>query len=566
MLVLILALSCRSKDQGYETGLILIDQDGDGFDVENDCDDNNPSVNPDAIEVCNGIDDDCSGEVDDAVGGLWYADADGDGFGDPDVVSQSCDGEEGTVADSSDCDDGDAQVNLAADEVCDGRDNDCDGDIDLDAVDAGTWYVDGDLDGFGDPETETRACEGEVSVGEDCDDEDLSINPDAEEICDGRDNDCDGRVDPSDSVDAQTWYADTDGDGYGTSSTTLACEQPSGWAAEQGDCDDDDASSWPDASESCDEADNDCDGSVDEGVESTWYLDSDGDGYGDDDVTAQSCDAPTSSYIATGGDCDDSDKAYNPGAEEGCDGNDYDCDGDVDSDADGDDYADESCGGDDCDDADAGKYPDSNGLCALGTTCNDILSNYSTSVDGDYAIDPDGLGTGLDPFEVVCDMSTDGGGWTLIEYASDLAFKQHFTSGDGWKYLPDDFEFELSDDQISAVQGLSTEGFQTYQGLCEHVIHYYYDSGASYVYAFGFMFFDGDETPYGGSSYSPYNISVTSDGCSGNGSEAGDPSKATYFYIESEKVPILTVQCRDCGDAFPEMFGSTLTDYPAYLR
>jgi hypothetical protein len=562
---LLIALSCRTKDEVEDTGILLLDRDGDGYDSSVDCDDDAPGVHPDAIEVCNGVDDNCNDLVDDAAGGLWYTDADLDGFGDPATESQSCEGTEGTVGDATDCDDTDANVNVTADELCNGFDDDCDGDIDVDAVDATLWYDDADEDGWGAPATEVFACEGTVAIGEDCDDADAAIHPDAEEICDGLDNDCDGRTDPKDSVDALTWYADADADGFGTSTTSKACEQPEGWSSVDGDCDDTNPDTWPEAAETCDDEDNDCDSSIDEGVLTTWYLDADGDGFGDDDSLAEGCDAPTSAYVDEGGDCDDTDSAFNPDATEGCDGSDYNCDGDVDNDADGDDYADQSCGGDDCDDADSTKYPDTNGLCALGTTCNDVLTTYSTSADGDYVIDPDGLATGLDPFEVTCDMTTDGGGWTEISYADDLDFKQHHSGGDGYTYLTDDFEFNLTDDQITAIQDLSTEGNQTYEGLCNHVIHYYYTYGSSYAYAFGFMFHDGSETVTAASSYSPHSITVSQDNCAGNGGEGGDPADATLFEIDSVDVPVLNVNCRDCGDS-GEMFGSTLTSYPAYLR
>jgi hypothetical protein len=162
-------------------------------------------------------------------------------------------------------------------------------------------------------------------------------------------------------------------------------------------------------------------------------------------------------------------------------------------------------------------------------------------------------------------MTTDGGGWTAIEYATDLNYQQHFSGGDAFTYLDDNFEFVLSDEEIEAVQALSTEGTQTYEGLCEHVIHYYFNAGASYGYAFGFMFFDGTETPSGGATYTPYDISVVEDGCASNGGEGGAIEDATVFEITSVLLPVLNVQCRDCGDS-GEQFGSILTDWPAWLR
>ena len=536
-----------------------------------DCDDGSAAIHPGASETCDGVDQDCDGDVDeDASDALtWCLDADGDSYGNASHSSAACDQPEGYVADCSDCDDGDASSNPGASEVCDGADNDCDGDTDEEASDMDAWYADLDGDGYGDVASAVAACaapSGHVLDDSDCDDGDAAIHPNAAETCNGTDDDCDGATD-EEASDALTWYIDADGDGYGdTGYTTAACSQPSGYSANDSDCDDGDASSNPGASEICDGADNDCDGATDEGLESDWYLDYDGDGWGADDTVLSDCEAPSSHYVAVGGDCDDTDAGHAPGATPGCDGDDYDCDGHVDSDADGDGYADAACGGDDCDDSDASLLPEAGGGCAVGLSCLDILQQGRSVGDGDYTIDPDGYATGLDPFEVACDMSTDGGGWTAIEYDSALAFQQHFTNGDGYQYLPDDFSLLLEDEQVQALQDLSAEGFQVYEGLCEHVIHYYFDEGANYEYAVGFMFFDGTETPTASSSYSPYDIAVTQDGCAVNGGEAGDPSMATIFEISSVLVPVVNMQCRDCGDEFPEEFGSTLTDNPAWLR
>ena len=103
----------------------------------------------------------------------------------------------------SDCDDDDPAIHPGADEVCDGINNDCDAAIDEpDALDAVPWYRDADLDGYGDPEVSTLACErppGFLADGSDCDDTADTAHPGAEEICnDGADNDCDG--DPTDCV------------------------------------------------------------------------------------------------------------------------------------------------------------------------------------------------------------------------------------------------------------------------------------------------------------------------------------------------------------------------------
>jgi plastocyanin len=143
-----------------------------------------------------------------------YVDADGDGFGDPlntvDCPDASCMCQPGLVSNDLDCDDGDASINPAATEFCNGVDDDCNGTIDDNAADCIDWYPDTDGDGFGDGAmTPVCACsppEGYVDNGFDCDDTDASINPDAEDIPDdGIDQNCDG-------VDAKTDCCDTPGD------------------------------------------------------------------------------------------------------------------------------------------------------------------------------------------------------------------------------------------------------------------------------------------------------------------------------------------------------------------
>ncbi len=151
-------------------------------------------------EVCDGVDNDCDGEVDeDAVdAGTWYADADGDGYGDAASAVTACEAPTGAVDNGEDCDDGDAAAYPGAPEVCDGVDDDCDGEVDEDAVDMGTWYTDADGDGYGDPDTAVEACEaptGTVDNGEDCDDGDPNVNPGASESFDLADEDCDGLCD-----------------------------------------------------------------------------------------------------------------------------------------------------------------------------------------------------------------------------------------------------------------------------------------------------------------------------------------------------------------------------------
>ena len=203
-----------------------------------------------------------------------------------------------------DCDDADATRAGSLAESCDGVDNDCDGAVPADEADA-------DADG-------DRLCDDA------CDDADPDRSASAWESCDGVDNDCDGIV-GADELDA-------DGDGV------AACVDSSGVA----DCDDSDAST----------------------LTATFYVDTDGDGYGDTATASTTC-PPAAGAVRVGGDCDDGDATASPGTAEVCNGADDDCDGSVDEgfDADGDGVG--SCA--DCDDTDASISP------ALSEVCGDAI-------------------------------------------------------------------------------------------------------------------------------------------------------------------------------------------------
>ena len=146
-------------------------------------------------------------------------------------IGDSDEDTDGYTVDEGDCDDDPVtgpDVNPGAVEVCDGVDNDCDGEAD-NGDDASAWYFDRDGDGYGSGEA-TLACSQplrHVDVDGDCGAYNADINPGAEEVCDGIDNDCDGAADV-DATDATTWYADSDNDGYGTSGEPLSC---SDWLA-----------------------------------------------------------------------------------------------------------------------------------------------------------------------------------------------------------------------------------------------------------------------------------------------------------------------------------------------
>jgi len=163
-----------------------------------------------------------------------------------------------------DCDEGDAEVNPAADEACDGVDNDCDEDIDEGLAELDGWFVDGDGDGFGDPEDPVLACPfppGAIEDDSDCDDTDGEVFPGADEVCNSEDEDCDGAVDEGVT---SAWYEDTDDDGYGAGDPLDACDPGAGWSLESGDCAADDPTIHPGQTETCNDGlDNDCDPDTD---------------------------------------------------------------------------------------------------------------------------------------------------------------------------------------------------------------------------------------------------------------------------------------------------------------
>jgi hypothetical protein len=278
--------------------------------------------------VCNGVDDNCDGNIDEGVETTFYADADGDGYGDAGSSVSACSAPEGYVGDNTDCNDSDAAVNPGATEVCNGVDDNCDGNID-EGVET-TFYADADGDGYGDAGSTTSACsppEGYVTDNTDCNDADAAVNPGATEVCNGVDDNCDSNIDEGVET---TFYADADGDGYGDAgSTTSACSAPEGYVADNTDCNDGDASVNPGATEVCNGVDDNCDGNIDEGVETTFYADADGDGYGDAGSSVSACSAPEG-YVGDNTDCNDADAAVNPGMTEVCNGVDDNCDGNID--------------------------------------------------------------------------------------------------------------------------------------------------------------------------------------------------------------------------------------------
>lgn len=277
------------RDENVQTVLQWPDADGDGFGDpagdtvlscerlegrsanQRDCDDTRDDVHPGAPDVCDDVDNDCDGAIDEEGGevSVW-PDADEDGFGDADATpEQVCGIPEGFVENGDDCDDADEEVHPEAEEICDLRDNNCDGTIDEDTGLLLTW-PDADEDGFGDATRRaTYACAlapGYVTNNFDCDDAVDTTYPGADEVCDFVDNDCDRDIDEQ-AIDRVLVYPDLDGDGDGDGRyPVLSCEPTGRYSATGDDCDDARLTVNSSAVEVCDGLDNNCDGTIDEGV------------------------------------------------------------------------------------------------------------------------------------------------------------------------------------------------------------------------------------------------------------------------------------------------------------
>ena len=282
------------------------------------------------------------------VVGIWYQDLDMDNFGNPSVSTLNATQPQGYVSDNTDCNDNNPLINPNATEILDSLDNDCNGIIDDGYL---VWYLDNDGDGFGDVNTSLVSMnqpQGYVSDKTDCDDNNPNVNPNATEVCDGIDNNCSSGIDEGLLT---AYYPDNDDDGFGdeNAAATLECTAPMNFVSNNEDCNDNNPDVNPNAIENpTNGIDDDCDGIIDNGLQ-TWYLDNDGDGFGNPNLTIQDFTQPTG-YVSNNTDCNDNNPNVNPNASEVCDGIDNNCTGGIDEgtliayypDNDGDGFGDEN--------------------------------------------------------------------------------------------------------------------------------------------------------------------------------------------------------------------------------
>ncbi|HCP47795.1 MAG TPA: hypothetical protein DIU15_17270, partial [Deltaproteobacteria bacterium] len=357
------------NDYNCDSSVGYADEDGDSYAACEDCDDSlgtGGTSYPGADELCDSLDNDCDGDVDEGapLAPTWYGDADGDGYGGHQFEVSACVAPSGYVDNQDDCDDLDSGSNPGiAVEVCDGTDNNCDPDGLVDEGVLITFYVDSDSDGFGWVGATIDACSappGYTLSSTDCADDDPSIHPGALEICDNEDDNCNNIFDDG-AVDADTWYADTDGDLHG-----------------------------------------------------------------DPLASVQACLGPAN-YVQTSTDCDDTLGSVHPGAVEiWYDGVDQDCSGGSDFDQDGDGADSLDYSGTDENDLD----PSCISACrtglsqsSAGITCATILLDFPASGNGTYWLDPDDDDDVTNAFQVYCDMSD--GAWAF--QAAATPFTLSFT-------------------------------------------------------------------------------------------------------------------------------------------
>ncbi|MBL8952248.1 MAG: putative metal-binding motif-containing protein, partial [Myxococcaceae bacterium] len=316
-----------------------LDNDGDGFAGTGkcsnvpylDCNDDDSAVHPEATEVCNGIDDDCDGVKEEGLPNInWYADADGDGVGSAQIAGSGCGAPPmGQVTQTGDCNDTNPMIRPGVAETCNDVDDDCDGTKD-NGLPFQDFHDDVDGDGFGDamgaPQSSClTAVMGKVPNKSDCADRDPTVKPGATEICNRRDDNCDGQID--NGITYLGYYPDVDGDSFGAAGSTveMSCGPVAGKVTNALDCDDANPTTKPGAPEMCNGVDDNCLNGVDEGLTfMSYYPDADGDGVGSIVAPMSSC-LPIAGRVTTTGDCNDNNAMVKPGATEVCNGVDDDC-------------------------------------------------------------------------------------------------------------------------------------------------------------------------------------------------------------------------------------------------
>jgi hypothetical protein len=236
----------------------------------------------------------------------YYQDSDGDTFGNPGELLMACEQPTGYVLDNADCNDSDALINPNT-----------------------AWYLDSDDDGF--YVSSVVQCEQPSqgytiaqSILGDCDDSNAAVNSLANEVCNAIDDNCNGEI--NEAVVFNDYFEDLDNDGFGFGAALNACQQPAGYVSTNSDCDDMNMNINPSASETCNALDDNCNNLVDEGVQSTFFVDSDADGFGSN-AAILAC-AQAAGFALVNGDCNDNNGLINPNATESCaNAFDDDCDG-----------------------------------------------------------------------------------------------------------------------------------------------------------------------------------------------------------------------------------------------